>query len=265
MALSEIVLALYTYWPRQYDKGYLKTPISTEVNNIPLKKLADSIGFKIGVATSLGSEYHALIAEEFNSIVGEGHFKPSKLLTDAANWKFDFSNADELMEFAESNGIRMRGYALIWGKFAGRTYPKYWGKQVTEASDKKQVMEAIMTGYLNTTMSHFKGRVSTWDEVNEPMDGLTLFPSPFTEALGEEYIDLAFRLARDADPECSLFLNEQIGDYDGPSGKAFLSLLERLKARNVPIDGVGLQSHHLNRWHDLDALKRYIRAIGKLG
>ena len=83
--------------------------------------------------------------------------------------------------------------------------------------------------------------------------------------MGEAYIDLAFNLAHQVDQDCSLFLNEQIHDYDGLSGKAFLKLLERLVKRNVPIHVVGLQSHHINKMHDLDGLKRYIRAIGKLG
>ena len=67
------------------------------------------------------------------------------------------------------------------------------------------------------------------------------------------------------DQDCSLFLNEQIVDYDGPQGTAFLALLKGLVDRGVPIDGVGLQSHHINRVHDIDALKRYIRSIGQLG
>jgi len=41
--------------------------------------------------------------------------------------------------------------------------------------------------------------------------------------------------------------------------------LKRLIDRGVPIHGVGLQSHHINRIHDTDALRRYIRSIGQLG
>ena len=62
-----------------------------------------------------------------------------------------------------------------------------------------------------------------------------------------------------------MFLNEAIGDYDGPQGKAFLELLERLKERGVPVHGVGLQTHHINNIHDVEALKRYLRAIGEMG
>ena len=265
VSLIGILLAVKTYWPYTYDKTYLATPIPQEVKATPLKRLADSINFHIGIAASPNSEYKDLITQEFNSLVGENDFKPGRLLVDAENWKFDFSKADKMVDFAAANNMRLRGHTLIWGKFPGMTYPAVWGKQITEAADKKKTMEDLMTRYINEVMGHFKGKIPTWDVVNEPMQGTGLYQSPFTEALGEEYIDLAFKLARLADPNCSLFLNEQVYDYDGPAGKAFLALLERLLERDVPIDGVGLQTHHIKRMHNLDGLKRYINAIGKLG
>lgn len=265
VALTGLLLALFTYWPRTYEKQYLETAISSEIIITPLKALADSIGFYIGVATSSESEYKSLIAQEFNSVVGENDFKPGQLLTNAEEWAFDFSKADKLSAFAASHNMRLRGHTLIWGKFAGMTYPKYWNKQIKEAVDPKKEMTAIMTRYINTVMRRYKGKVSSWDVVNEPMDGINLFPSPFTEALGEEYIDLAFNLARVADPDCELFLNEQINDYYGRDGQAFLALLRRLLRRNVPIDGVGLQTHNVKGLHNLEALTRYLRDIGDMG
>ncbi len=260
-----IILAFRAYWPYSYEKNYLNTPVSKEIMSTPLKALADSIDFNIGVAIASNSEFKELIAKEFNSVVAENDFKPKKLLIDPVHWKFDFSAADRLMEFSKSNGMRMRGHTLIWGKFPGRTYPQLWKKQIAESADKEETMKSIMTQYIHTVMGHFKGQISTWDVVNEPMAGEGLYPSPFTEAMGEYYIDWAFKHAHEIDPDCSLFLNEQIYDYDGPAGKAFLALLKRLKKRNVPIHGIGLQTHHIKGIHDLDGLKRFIRAIGELG
>lgn len=263
--LVGVLLALKTYWPYDYEKSYLNTPVAQEVKSTPLKAFADSIGFHIGIATSSQSEHKDLIAKEFNSLVAENDFKPGKLLVDAANWKFDFTKADQLLDFAEANGMRMRGHTLVWGKFPGMTYPGIWGKLIAESADKEKTLEDLMSRYIDTVMGHFKGRVSTWDVVNEPMGGTELYPSPFTKAMGEAYIDLAFKLARKADPDATLFLNEQIPDFNAPGGKALLELLERLKERNVPIDGVGLQCHNIKRLADLDGLRRYIRAIGELG
>tara|TARA_R110002049_G_scaffold308910_2_gene514842 strand:- start:17619 stop:18890 length:1272 start_codon:yes stop_codon:yes gene_type:complete len=259
---------------------------SQDFKSTSLRQLADSKNFYIGVAYST-SDYDSLIAKEFNSIVGENSFKPGRLLVDAENWKFDFTISDNLIKFAEANNMRARGHTLIWGKYPGFTYPLYWKKQIEESSDKEKTIENLMTRYINEVMGHFKGKIAQWDVVNEPMQGISplvnnekapqsdlakepkkgkgLFQNPFTEAMGEAYIDLAFGIARKADPNCSLFLNEQINDYDGPSGKAFLELLERLVERKVPIDGVGIQSHNSWKRHDLDGLRRYMKSIGDLG
>lgn len=260
-----VLLALNTYWPREYKKFYLNTPVSQEVESMPLKAFADSMGFHIGMALNSELSHRDLVAREFNSVVAENDFKPGELLVDAANWKFDFSKADKLVDFAEANGMRMRGHTLVWGKFPGMTYPAIWGEQIASSNDKEKTLEDLMRKYIDTVMGRFKGRIATWDVVNEPMRGTELYPSPFTSAMGEEYIDLAFRLAQKTDPSCSLFLNEQIPDFDSPGAAAFLGLLKRLQNRGVPIDGVGLQCHNINRLADLNSLRRYIRAIGELG
>jgi len=262
--LVGVLLATKTYWPYSYEKTYLQQEVSDEIKSTPLKTLADSIDFNIGVAIGPAADFKT-ISKEFNSVVGENDFKPGKLLVNAKNWTFDFSKADKLLAFADANNMRMRGHTLIWGKFPGMTYPAAWGKMISESNDKKKVMEGLMARYIQEVLSHFKGKILTWDVVNEPMRGEGLYQSIFTEALGEEYLDLAFKLARKADPEVSLFLNEQINDYDGPSGQAFLKQLERLVERNVPIDGVGLQCHHIKNKHDINALKRYMHSIGELG
>ena len=263
--LGSTFLGLYAYWPREYDKNYLNDSLSAELEATPLKQLADSIGFHIGMATSPGSPYLKTITKEFNSVVAENHFKPGKLLVDASNWKFDFDKADELMTYCQANNLRMRGHTLVWGKFPGMTFPQQWVEVINNSPDPKETMEGLMKRYIEMVMGHYKGRISTWDVVNEPMAGIGLYPSIFSKSMGEEYIDYAFKIAHGVDPNCSLFLNEQIVDYDGPQGKAFLSLLERLLDRGVPIHGVGLQTHHINEVHDLDELKQYISIIGHMG
>ena len=263
--LFSVILGLNTYWPREYDKNYLEVKLPADMDASPLKKLADSLGFHIGVALSPDPKYATEIIREFNSLVGENHFKPGKLLVDAANWTFDFSGADKLMTFAEANEMRMRGHTLVWGKFPGMTFPKQWIERISTATDPEATMKTLIKKYIETVMGHYKGRINTWDVVNEPMAGIELYPSIFTRSMGENYIDFSFKIAREVDPGCSLFLNEQIVDYNGPQGKSFLELLARLLDRGVPIDGVGLQSHHINRVHDTELLKEYIRAIGNLG
>ena len=98
----------------------------------------------------------------------------------------------------------------------------------------------------------YAGRMHSWDVVNEAVsvedgrpDGLR--DSPWLRLVGEGYIEAAFHAARAADAQALLTLNEfGIEGEDRGSEKkrvALIALLRRLKARNVPVDAVGVQSH----------------------
>lgn len=264
--LSALITGLVVYWPRQYEKTYLSdNREQRELGDFSLGRLADSLDLYIGMAVKPDSLSQYWVPGEFNSVTAENHFKPGLLLKNAEKWEFDFTTADELLQLAKSHDMRMRGHTLIWGKFPGRTYPVAWGKMIEEAEDPEAAMTEIITRYITEVMTHFKGKVETWDVVNEPMGGEVLYENIFTRTLGESYIDLAFQTAHAIDPSCELILNEAIGDYDGPQGHAFLELLKRLKERGVPVHGVGLQTHHINAIHDIQALKAYMRTIGEMG
>ena len=47
--IGSITSATITYWPKTYDKHYLSEEVPSEVINTPLKSLADSINFWIGM------------------------------------------------------------------------------------------------------------------------------------------------------------------------------------------------------------------------
>ncbi len=264
--LTALFTGLTAYWPYQFEKTYLSNNQERgELEEFGLARLADSVDFYVGIGVLPDSLYQYWVPEEFNSVTAETHFKPSKLLNNPEVWEFDFTTADGILEHATAHNLRMRGHTLIWGKFPGKTYPIAWNKMVDKADDPSEAMKAIITRYITDVITHFKGEIETWDVVNEPMGGEVLYENVFTRTLGESYIDLAFHTAHSVDPSCELFLNEAIRDYDGPQGTAFLELLRRLKERGVPVHGVGLQTHHINNIHDVDALKRYIRAIGEMG
>ncbi len=77
------------------------------------------------------------------------------------------------------------------------------------------------------------------------VDGLRV--SPWLELIGPDYIELAFRAAHQADPSALLTYNDYGIELDTPEQTdkraQVLMLVRRLKARGVPIDAVGIQSH----------------------
>jgi endo-1,4-beta-xylanase len=86
--------------------------------------------------------------------------------------------------------------------------------------------------------------------------------------MGEDYIKIAFAAARKADPQAKLFINEYGLEQDGDRWNTFLSLVTRLKAEGVPIDGVGLQAHVYDIENDAidpPTLRAHIQSLAQLG
>ena len=71
--------------------------------------------------------------------------------------------------------------------------------------------------------------------------------APGFELLGPDYLELAFRTARQADPNAKLTYNEygieNESDSNAAKRAATLALLKRLKAADAPLDALGIQSH----------------------
>lgn len=102
-------------------------------------------------------------------------------------------------------------------------------------------------------MRRYAGRIGEWDVVNEAVepnqgraDGMR-DKSIWLQTMGERYIDVAFRTARQADPKARLFLTDFGLEHNSSRCEqrrnAILRLLDRLMSRHVPIDALGIQGH----------------------
>ncbi len=61
--------------------------------------------------------------------------------------------------------------------------------------------------------------------------------------IGPEFIENAFRVAREADPTAKLYLNETGAELPGPKSDALYAFVEASLKKGVPIDGIGFQTH----------------------
>ena len=190
--------------------------------------------------TAYGERYAGIYRRDARVLTSELEFKMG-VLRPAADG-IDFKPADRLVSFAEANGLSVRGHTLIWND-----YLPDW----IHALDAKGAAR-LLNDHVRTVMTRYRGRVRSWDVVNEPIGPWDRLPGnlrkgPFLSALGEDYIRRSFEVARSCDPDAELVLNEaqtESADENGETFRAsFLSLLKRLKAQGAPIDGVGLQCH----------------------
>jgi len=211
-----------------------------------LKAHASAQGLFVGAAVNLKllrSEPNCActLAEQHNMVVAESAMKWDHLRP--APDHFSFDEADELVVFAESHKMEIRGHNFVWHE----ELPAWFANTVTKENARK-----FLTDHIMTVGRRYKGKIHSWDVVNEailPKDGRPdgLRKSPWFEVLGADYIEIAFRAARQADPHALLTYNDYGVEYDNEENDQrralILQLMRRLKAANVPLDAVGIQSH----------------------
>jgi len=186
-------------------------------------------------------EYATLVAAQANILVPENAMK-WKALQPSPD-KFNFGPADTIVAFAFAHGQKVRGHNLCWHE----ALPDWFAGTVTKGNARQ-----ILIDHITTVAGHYAGKLHSWDVVNEAIDTKSGLPgslrkSPWLELAGPDYIDLAFRTAREADPKALLTYNDYGIETDAPDEvakrAAVLELVRRMKKRGVPIDAVGVQSH----------------------
>lgn len=210
-----------------------------------LREAAAEAGIHVGAAViergfATDPLYAPTLAAEFDSVTHEHVFKWDAIHPSRSVYRFEAP--DRLVDFAEANGMVLRGHTLLWEQVLVDSTPA-WVTAITDPAD----LRAVVTEHIQTVVGHYRGRVEAWDVVNEPLAtaGPTFHQNHFAQVLGPDYIAEAFHLAHAADPDAVLFLNEVLIDNPGPKFEAFLALVRDLRSRGVPIHGVGLQGHFI--------------------
>jgi endo-1,4-beta-xylanase len=203
----------------------------------PLRDLAKARGIEIGTAVrgdalKRNRAYRQLVAAQFSSVTPENEMKWDAV--EPSHGEFDFDAGDDIVSRARDAGQKVRGHTLVW-----HAQVPGWVKEL----DAAQLRQA-MREHIRRVVEHFADDVGVWDVVNEPIaDSGGLRESVFERRLGDGFIEDAFRTARTADPDARLYLNEIGAESVNPKSDRLYEIVRDLKARGVPIDGVGFQTH----------------------
>jgi endo-1,4-beta-xylanase len=199
------------------------------------------------------SAYNEILAGEFNSITPGN--APKWQYTEPNRGQFDFTRADEHVDWGLANGQEVRGHTLVWhNQLPG------WVHDVPA----DQLLD-VMRHHVTTEVDHFKGRVVHWDVVNEAFeeDG-SRRQTVFQQKIGDDYIAEAFKAARAADPDVDLYYNDYNIDGINAKSDAVYEMVRDFLARGVPIDGVGVQAH-LIVGQDLSSFRANLQRFADLG
>ncbi|GGL58592.1 beta-xylanase [Planomonospora parontospora subsp. antibiotica] len=186
-------------------------------------------------AQKLGdSTYTSIANREFGMITAENEMKIDALQPNPG--QFNFSNGDRIYNWAVQNGKRVRGHTLAW-----HSQQPEWMRNLRGGS-----LRQAMINHINGVMAHYKGKIYAWDVVNEAFaDGNSGGRRDSNlQQTGNDWIEVAFRTARAADPAAKLCYNDyNIDNWNWAKTQAVYNMVRDFKQRGVPIDCVGLQSH----------------------
>ena len=221
--------------------------------------------FVVGVAVSpqaLKRDEAGLIVKEFGSLTAENAMKmgPIHPFEKVYNW----AGADSIAAFAKRNGMKLRGHTLCWHNQTPRWFftDSVTGQQVT-----KEVLLQRLKEHITTVVSRYKGTIYAWDVVNEAISDKKeefLRPSLFHQICGDEFIAKAFQWAHDADPNALLFYNDY-NEIDPVKREKIIRMVKALKAKGVPIHGVGLQGHWAINEPSKEQLDKTLKDFSELG
>jgi endo-1,4-beta-xylanase len=233
-----------------------------------LKTLAAPFGITTGVSASrrLLSDAHlaSFVTKNFSLVTPPVEFKWEKIRPNADH--FDFTDADWFLNFASQHSLRIHGHNLCWND-----HNPEWMK----ATITKNNAARFLTEHIHAVVGRYKGRIPSWDVVNEPVrasfhrpDGLN--QGLWLDTLGPDYIDIAFHASAQADPSALLVLNldsvEQEGALFDANRASSLALVKNLLRRGVPVQAIGLESHlYGERSTTCPGRTRFVKALQALG
>jgi endo-1,4-beta-xylanase len=235
--------------------------------DVGLGDLARQLGMTFGIAyhnldqfrKAYSAQERALMAREASLLGTEDQIMWSRVEPQKEGI-YDLSGLYAMSSLAQAQGLQIRAQNVIW---SNDFFPKWLTDEIDltrKALEKDPTNQALrnairerfiqlLKNRITNLLGRYKGDVAEWIVVNEslPPDPSTERAYNFWEAfIGSDYIDIAFQTAREADPNAVLILNEWRNDYYSDRF-VFLdelyNLAQGLKARNIPVDGVGIQFH----------------------
>jgi len=216
--------------------------------------------------------YFDVIKNHFNIITPENNLKPVSVTSNrggAYNWSY----ADKMVNRSLENGIPVHGHVLVW-----HDWTPEWMTKGTRAE-----VEDTMKNYITDVLNHYRGKIHSWDVVNEAVGNYLSAQdakdwkkclrteNPWYRALGAGFIETAFRTAREADPDITLYYNDNWLEWPTKTDavwKMINDINSRYKketgqARNL-IEGLGIQSHYDAKWFDENRVRLSLEKLKTL-
>ena len=266
-------------------------PDPTIQTDIPNLKDAYQDYFIIGCAATASElavgATQDMILKHYESLTFGNELKPQSTLNQNAcqslgsetEVAISLNQAEPLLQFAADNNIPVRGHCLVWHS---QTPEWFFKVGYDENNDwvSRDVMLARMENYIKAVLTTLETEwpdveIYCWDVVNEAFaDNGNLRTagsindsdqySMWMQTIGEDFIEYAFRYAREYAPEgCKLFYNDY-NEYTPEKRDAIIEKVAELAELGL-IDGIGMQSHLQMSSPSIALYEEAIRKYSELG
>ena len=224
-----------------------------------LKKYYSSF-FNIGAAINediilgLDNDSKQIVETQFNSITPENSLK--WMFVQPYPNSFNFTVADKYVNIGIKNKMHIVGHALVWHSQLA---------DFMQNVKSKAEMNKHFENHINTVVSRYKGKIDAWDVVNEAFNEDGSFrESVFYKFLGKNYIEKAFKLANEIDPNADLIYNDY-NLYKKEKRDGVIQMVKQMQSKGIKIDGIGVQAHWSLNQPSLNEIEQIIFDISELG
>ena len=218
--------------------GACSSAVSQKEESFKEKSLKGAFKDKFYVGAALGTGFEnnpsviKLVKNQFNSIVPENCMKSEKI--HPKEGEFFWDDADKFVAFGEENNMFIIGHCLVW-----HSQTPDWLFIDADGNDvSREVLIQRMKDHIIAVVGRYKGRVNGWDVVNEALENDGSYrQSKWLKIIGEDFIELAFQFANEADPEAELYYNDY--SLNNPAKRdGAVRLIRKLKQKDIKIDGM---------------------------
>lgn len=226
--------------------------------------------FLLGAALpseQLDDEDHVtLLTHHFNLITLENEMKPGPI--HPKEDEFRWTGPDKAMAFAKENDITVHGHTLLWHQQgADWMFRDEDNKPLKINAESKGLILQRLEDHIRAVVGRYKDDVAIWDVVNEIIDPSQpdcLSRTDWYTYTGSDYIDTAFRVAHEMDPDAALLIND-FSTTEPDKRECLFRVTQDLLARGVPVSGVGHQMHINLELPTVEAIEETIVKFSALG
>ncbi|OUS78479.1 hypothetical protein B1748_02480 [Paenibacillus sp. MY03] len=228
-------------------------------NLTPIKETYEDyflIGNAIGDAEFEGNRLD-LLKRHHNVVTAENAMKPDYAYNESR--QFDFAAEDALIAKIEANGFLLHGHVLVWHQ----QMPLWLSTAEDNTPLSRESALANLRTHIETVVEHFGDKVISWDVVNEAMSDnppnpsdwrASLRNSPWKAAIGDDYVEQAFLIAKEVILDNGWDIKLYYNDYNDDNANKSTAIANMVKELNdkyaethdgeLLIDGIGMQAHY---------------------